>query len=185
MNTVAERKAQLRAQMLALRAGFDSGAGEALAAVISAELQFAVGARIAGVWPLPGEMDLRPAMTALSARGHEILLPQTPALGESLIFRVWTPGCAMVRERFGTFYPDGPVGVPDVVFVPLLAFDGAGNRLGYGGGFYDRTLAGLVDCDAIGFAYAAQRVTSVPVEGFDRCLRLVVTETGLTHCQPR
>jgi 5-formyltetrahydrofolate cyclo-ligase len=88
----------------------------------------------------------------------------------------------MVRERFGTFRPDGPVGLPDFVFVPLLAFDAAGNRLGYGGGFYDRTLAALPGAEAIGFAYAAQQVAQVPAEAHDRALRRVVTEAGVVSC---
>jgi 5-formyltetrahydrofolate cyclo-ligase len=181
MNTVAERKAQLRAEMLALRASFDPEAGQALAEVIAAEIRFPSASRIAGVWPLPGEMDLRPAMTALFAQGHEIFLPQTPSRGESLIFRMWTPGCTMIREKFGTFRPEGPIGQPDIIFVPLLAFDVSGGRLGYGGGFYDRTLADLSGREAIGFAYAAQRVPQVPTEAHDRSLRRIVTESGLVE----
>ncbi len=184
MNSVIERKAQLRANMLARRAAFDPEAGAALAAVIAAELIFPPGALIGGVWPLPNEMDLRPALTALCAAGHEIYLPETPKLGNALIFRRWSPGCAMVRERFGTYRPDGPVGFPDFVFVPLLAFDTAGNRLGYGGGYYDRTLASLPASEAIGFAYAAQCVAQVPAEAHDRPLRRVVTETGVITCGP-
>jgi 5-formyltetrahydrofolate cyclo-ligase len=179
MISMADEKARLRAEMQRLRASFDPAAGQALAAEIARNLRFAAGARIAGVWPLPGEMDLRPALHALSAQGHQIFLPETPARGNRLIFRRWTPGCTMVREKFGTFRPDGPIGEPDVIFVPLLAFDDDGNRLGYGGGFYDRTLAALPGCDAIGFAYAAQRVPHVPHEAHDRPLRRIVTETGL------
>ena len=179
MTSVAEQKARLRAEMQQKRAIFDPNAGPALASVITREVGFPAGVRIAGVWPLPGEMDLRPAMHALSALGHKIYLPQTPARGNSLIFRLWTPGCTMVPEKFGTFRPDGPIGEPDVIFVPLLAFDDQGNRLGYGGGFYDRTLAALPAREAIGYAYAAQRVPLVPHEAHDQPLRRVVTETGL------
>jgi len=184
MNSVMERKAQLRAEMLARRVAFDPDAGAALAAVIAVELVFPPASRIGGVWPLPHEMDLRPAMTALCAAGHEIYLPQTPKLGNALIFRRWVPGCTMVQERFGTSRPDGPVGSPEFVFVPLLAFDAAGHRLGYGGGFYDRTLASLPESQAIGFAYAAQQVPSVPVEAHDKVLRRIVTEAGLITCAP-
>jgi 5-formyltetrahydrofolate cyclo-ligase len=184
MSSVMERKALLRAEMLARRATFDPDAGTALAAVIAAELVFPPGSRIGGVWPLPNEMDLRPAMTALCAAGHEIYLPETPKLGNALIFRRWMPGCVMVRERFGTYRPDGAIGQPDTVFVPLLAFDGYGHRLGYGGGFYDRTLAALPGCHAIGFAYEAQRVEAVPVEAHDRPLPRIVTEERPIICQP-
>jgi 5-formyltetrahydrofolate cyclo-ligase len=183
MNSVMERKAQLRAEMLARRKAFDPAAGSALAAVIDAELVFPPGSRIGGVWPLPHEMDLRPALTALCAAGHDIFLPETPKLGAALIFRQWVPGCPMVRERFGTFRPDGPVGFPQIVFVPLLAFDVLGHRLGYGGGFYDRTLAALPGSEAIGFAYAAQQVPSVPIEAHDIPLGRIVTESGLVMCR--
>jgi 5-formyltetrahydrofolate cyclo-ligase len=183
MNGVMERKAQLRAEMLVRRQAFDPDAGTALAAVIAAELTFPPASSIGGVWPLPNEMDLRPAMTALCAAGHEIYLPETPKLGNPLIFRRWIPGCVMVQERFGTLRPDGPVGSPEFIFVPLLAFDAAGYRLGYGGGFYDRTLAALPGSEAIGFAYAAQQVPSVPAEAHDIPLRRIVTEAGTVICR--
>jgi 5-formyltetrahydrofolate cyclo-ligase len=183
MNSVIERKAQLRAEMLERRQAFDPKAGHALASVIATELEVPVASRIGGVWPMAHEMDLRPAMTALCAAGHEIFLPETPKRGEPLIFRRWLPGCTMVRERFGTFRPDGPVGFPEIVFVPLLAFDAMGHRLGYGGGFYDRTLATLPGSEAIGFAYAAQQVESVPVEMHDVPLARIVTEAGLVTCR--
>ncbi len=184
---IAVEKAALRARALARRTGFDPNAGERLAAVALAELDLPPDAAIAGVWPLPGEMDLRPLLLALSARGNVVLLPQTPARGNPLRFRIWTPGCKMRRERFGTFRPDSPEGQPDVIFVPLLAFDLAGNRLGYGGGFYDRTLAALPSTTAIGYGYAAQRVERVPAEPHDQPLHIVVTEAGIvrTGCANR
>ena len=176
---IAAEKAALRARMLASRAQFDPEAGERLAGIALAGLDLPQHAAIAGVWPLPGEMDLRPLMLALHARGHRVLLPETPPRGNPLIFRLWTPGSTLIRERFGTFRPDGPKAVPDLIFVPLLAFDDAGNRLGYGGGFYDRTLAALPAAEAIGFGYAAQRVARVPAEAHDRRLQRVVTEAGI------
>ena len=101
------------------------------------------GAAVAGTWPIAGEIDVRPLWVAMHERGHRVLLPETPPRGLPLIFRQWAPGALMVPERFGTWRPDGPVGVPDVIFVPFLAFDDRGHRLGYGGGYYDRTLAAL------------------------------------------
>jgi 5-formyltetrahydrofolate cyclo-ligase len=176
MAGIADRKAALRAEMLALRRGFDPAAGAALAGIALRDMPLPAGAVVAGVWPLPGELDLRPLLVALHGRGHPIVLPQTPRRGNPLIFRRWSPGDAMIPERFGTQRPDGPEAAPDVILVPLLAFDGRGNRLGYGGGYYDCTLAALPDREAIGFAYAAQEVAEVPTEPHDRPLRRILTE---------
>jgi 5-formyltetrahydrofolate cyclo-ligase len=85
----------------------------------------------------------------------------------------------MVPERFGTQRPDGRVAEPGVIFVPLLAFDRRGYRLGYGGGYYDRTLIGLPHARAIGFGYAAQRVEHVPHEAHDIRLPRIATEFGV------
>ncbi len=171
---MAAQKRSLRAAAQAARASADPGASAALVAMALTRIAFA--GTIAGVWPLPGEVDLRPLLAALHARGHPIVLPQTPPRGQPLAFRFWTPGCAMVREPFGTWRPDGALGTPDMLLVPLLAFDRAGRRLGYGGGYYDRTLAALAGTPAIGFGFACQEVACVPVEPHDRLLSGVVTE---------
>ena len=106
-------------------------------------------------------------------------LPETTPRGNPLIFRLWEPGCVMVPERFGTARPDGATISPDLFLVPLLAFDRAGGRLGYGGGYYDRTLP-LYPCrPAWGFAYAAQEVDKLPLEPHDHQLDAIVTEAGV------
>ncbi len=137
------------------------------------------GAVVAGFWPMPGEIDIRPLLIELDARGHRVLLPETPPLGQKLIFRHWHPGAAMVRERFGTHRPDGEVGVPNYVLVPLLGFDRFGHRLGYGGGYYDRTLAALPGAVKVGCAFAAQQLERLPVAAFDVRLNAVATEFGV------
>jgi 5-formyltetrahydrofolate cyclo-ligase len=181
MTSIAEQKAALRTEALARRRGFDAGAGKTLAAVVQREVAFPSGAIVAGLWPLPGEMDLRPLLHALHASGVGIVLPETPPRGRPLVFRRWVPGCAMLPERFGTLRPDGPLAVPDIIFVPLLAFDSRGYRLGYGGGYYDRTLQQLPAAEAIGFAYAAQQVESVPTDPHDVPLGRIATESGIIH----
>jgi 5-formyltetrahydrofolate cyclo-ligase len=179
MTTLAEHKAALRAQALALRQNFDPEAGHALAAIVLRDLPIPHGATIAGIWPMQGEMDLRPLLRALHERGHAIVLPETPPRGQPLIFRRWTPTTSMLPERFGTHRPDGPVCIPELIFVPFLAFDGRGYRLGYGGGYYDRTLQALPGATAIGFGYAAQQVAHIPAEPHDIPLRQIATERGI------
>lgn len=134
---------------------------------------------VSGFWPIESEIDIRPLLETLHDRGHVIVLPQTPKIGNPLIFRQWSPGATMHRERYGTFRPDGPISDPDFLLVPLLAFDADGKRLGYGGGYYDRTLAGLPGATAVGCAYAAQQLDEIPVNAYDARLDAVATEAGV------
>jgi 5-formyltetrahydrofolate cyclo-ligase len=169
----------LRASALRGRAGCDPALGADLAAHVLAECLPPAGAIVAGYWPMDGEIDIRPLLTELHARGNSVLLPVTPPRGAPLTFRVWRPGDALIAEKFGTMRTDGAVRRPDWLFVPLLAFDRRGGRLGYGGGYYDRTLAGLPDAIAIGCAFAAQEVPRVPMGPYDIRLRAVATEQGI------
>jgi 5-formyltetrahydrofolate cyclo-ligase len=131
---------------------------------------------VAATWPLGSEADLRPALAALAARGVACALP--------VVFRAWSPGLDLVPGRYGVAVPPAtaPVVVPDIVLVPLLAFDRHGARLGYGGGFYDRTLADLrarprpVLAAGVGFAF--QEVAAVPRDDRDQPLDWLVTENG-------
>lgn len=178
-HSISDLKAAARAKALAARAGCDPRLGVALATHVLESGLIPAGVAVSGFWPMDGEIDLRPLLEALHARGHPVLLPQTPPRGNPLIFRHWAPGVEMVRERFGTYRPEGEVGVPEVLLVPLLAFDSAGRRLGYGGGFYDRTLAGLPGRLAIGCAFAAQELDAVPVDDYDAPLAAIATERGV------
>ena len=173
------RKQQQRAAAIAARAGQGPALGVHLAGRLLASWRFKPGSVIAGFWPLAGEIDIRPLLLALAGRGHPIVLPVTPARGKPLSFQRWRPGDVLVRERFGTVRPTGEPMAPDLLLVPLLAFDGRGRRLGYGGGFYDRTLAGLPGRTAIGCAFAVQRVDCVAADVHDIPLQAVATEHGL------
>lgn len=139
-------------------------------------------------WPMGSELDTRPLLEKLLCMGHQTCLPVVEKRDAPLIFRAWSEGDELVSGGFGTSIPetDAPVVTPSVLFVPMLAFDLAGYRLGYGGGFYDRTLAKLrseakedAQPIAIGVAFSAQEVDTIPKDGFDQALDWVVTEAGL------
>jgi len=165
------------------RQGLDPvSAGQRLTAHVMRELHFAAGTAVAGYWPIGDEIDIRPLLYALYHRGHPVLLPVTPARGEPLAFRRWQPEDRLVQDRFGTMRPTGAPGIPDSLLVPLLAFDSRGCRLGYGGGYYDRTLAGLPGRMRIGCAFAAQQVDAVPVDPYDMPLDVVATDQGIVRC---
>ena len=142
----------------------------------------AAGRTIAGYMPIRTEIDPLPAMTALSEAGARICVPVIAGAGLPLDFREWTPGCAMVEGPFRAMIPEsGDWLTPETLIVPLVAFDAGLNRLGYGGGFYDRTLSRLRaggPVAAIGFAFAAQELPGLPVEKTDQPLDAVVTERG-------
>ncbi len=175
-------KQRARAEALARRAGCDPALGAVLGAHLLRQRPPPAGIVIAGFWPLPGEIDIRPLLHALFARGHPVALPVTPARGRPLIFRRWEPDALLAPGQFGTAHPEGPDLRPDLLLVPLLAFDRAGRRLGYGAGYYDRTLAGLPDALAIGCAFAAQEMDEIPAGPDDVRLPAVATERGIVDC---
>lgn len=146
---------------------------------------FPSGVVVAGYWPMRDEFDSRPLLESIVAKGGRLALPVVAGDSGQLIFREWMPGRPLVPAGFGTFGPKQgmPEVLPDVVIVPLLAFDRRGYRLGYGGGFYDRSLAVLRAAgkcrQAIGLGFSGQRVQQVPVNDNDARLDGIVTETGL------
>jgi 5-formyltetrahydrofolate cyclo-ligase len=137
------------------------------------------GRPLSGYMPIRTEIDPRPAMTVAAAHGP-VGVPVIRAGGEPLDFHLWTPGTAMVPGPFGAQIPAEPRPmIPELLIVPLAAFTRTGFRLGYGGGFYDRTLAALRARGpvlAIGFAYADQEAGELPLEPTDAPLDLIVTE---------
>ena len=136
-----------------------------------------------GYLPVRGELDPLPAMAALAGLGWRLALPVVAGPGVPLAFHAWAPGEPTVPAGFGLEIPavDAEV-VPDLLLVPRLAFDARGHRLGYGGGFYDRTIAALRARSgavrAIGVAFAAQEVPLLPDSETDMRLDAIVTETG-------
>jgi 5-formyltetrahydrofolate cyclo-ligase len=177
-------KAAMRAESAARREGLpDPRRTAALNAHLLAYLSPFAGQAVSGYWPMRSEADIRPALTALAARGP-VALPVVRGRGLPLMFRNWHPDIPLVPGPYGAQTPpeDAPETVPRVLLVPLLAFDRHGWRLGYGGGFYDRTLAVLRAAGptvAIGVAFAGQAVEAVPHDpATDARLDAVVTEDG-------
>lgn len=171
-------KADLRARALAARAA--GGDAAALDRELIAALAPFAGAVLAGYWPIRDEADPRPAMAA--HRGP-LVLPVVTGRGLPLVFRRWQGG-ALEPGAFGTAHPSesAEVLVPNVLIVPLAGFDRRGNRLGYGGGFYDRTLESLRKSGpvtALGLAFDCQRLDHIPAEPLDQPLDMIVTESGI------
>ncbi|MSP29783.1 MAG: 5-formyltetrahydrofolate cyclo-ligase [Acetobacteraceae bacterium] len=178
-----ERKRAARKRAKAAREGCDPALGGDLARHVLASYPPPDGAIVAGYWPMGTEIDILPLLIALHEFGHRIALPVTPKRGAALSFRAWHPGAAIVAEAFGTQRSTGEALVPDFLLVPLLAFDRAGRRLGYGGGYYDRTLPLLPRATLLGCGFAAQEVDEVPVGPYDIALPAIATERGVTLCE--
>ena len=142
---------------------------------------------LSAFFPFRSEIDTRPLMVRLAGDGWTTCLPIIKGAGEPLIFRKWLPGEPLERGAMDIERPadSAPEVEPDVLIVPLLAFDRQGYRLGYGGGFYDRTLASLrakKNIIAIGVGYAAQEAGSVPHAAHDQPLDYIMTEHTVLKC---
>ncbi|MEK7245020.1 MAG: 5-formyltetrahydrofolate cyclo-ligase [Pseudomonadota bacterium] len=167
----------------------DPGAGEALArrVIDQAEaLGIGPGVAVSAYWPMREEMDVRPLMQGLARIDCVVALPVVMGKGKPLVFRRWRPGTVLRPGTFGLSEPDEgePEVTPRIVFAPLLAFDRLGNRIGWGAGFYDRTLVALRvrgPVAAVGVAYAAQELAEVPAGAHDQPLDWIATEREVTR----
>src|ERR1700710_1377938 len=140
------------------------------------------GAVVAGYSPIRSEIDPVPLMRTLAAHGVQLALPAITARGKSLVFRAWSVGDRLMLGSLGILEPSPAAAelVPDIMLVPLAAFDRAGHRIGYGAGHYDVTLAPLrksTAVTAIGIAFAAQEIETIPALAHDVALDYVLTET--------
>ena len=189
MNQIEHAKRDLARDMRAVRAKAHQTAGRAAAGQLLASmrrarqqgLELGGDAVVAGYWPLRDEFDVRALLRALDGEGLVCALPVVAAPDRALAFRRWRPGDRLTEGAFGIAEPapDRPEVRPVALLVPLLAVDGAGRRLGYGRGYYDRTLAALRatgPATAIGVCFEAQRVAEVPAEAHDQRLDWVLTE---------
>lgn len=181
-------KTHLRAEAALRRAEAHAAnptAGATLSAVLPREALPPRGAVVAGYWPFRTEIDPRALMGRLARLGARLALPVTPPKGSEapLTFRAWRPETPLQPGAFGVPEP-GPgceTVEPDLLLVPLLAFDRSGRRLGYGAGHYDRTLEALRArrrVVALGLAFAAQEVERTPVHAHDQLLDAIVTEAA-------
>lgn len=138
---------------------------------------------IAGYWPTRNELDIRILMSTLADKGYQTALPRITKKAEPLSFHPWRTGEDLQAGRYNILEPanNSDVIIPDIVLVPVLAFDHEGNRLGYGGGYYDRTLAALrteqKPITALGVAYSQQRLKSLPTFPHDEPINGILTET--------
>jgi 5-formyltetrahydrofolate cyclo-ligase len=184
--SLPETKDRLRQEALVRRDALEPPVRHAAARRI-AEQGIALGdlravTPVGGYWPIRSEVDPRPLMEALIARGQDVALSQIRH--PHLSFRQWLPGDVLVKGGFGVREPgpDAPEVFPKALLVPLVAFDRRGGRIGYGKGHFDRAIAALEAQHPIltvGLAYAMQEIVEVPVEPHDRLLDVIVTETEL------
>jgi 5-formyltetrahydrofolate cyclo-ligase len=177
-------KPVLRAAALARRDALSEAQRQAAAQALAARpfpIACEPGLVVAGYAPLRSEFDPRPLLAALAARGAKPALPVIVGRDQPLAFRAWTADTPLIRGPLGILEPpsDAPLVIPDIVLVPLAAFDRAGHRIGYGGGYYDRSLAELRRSGprlAIGIGFAVQEIPAIPALAHDARLDLVLTE---------
>jgi 5-formyltetrahydrofolate cyclo-ligase len=180
-------KADLRAAALAKRDAISPEARDAAAQTIAARglpFEIAKGAVISGYSAIRNEIDPAPLMQTLAGLGARLALPSVTARGHSLIFRAWSPGERLMLGPLGIPEPSPAATevLPDIMLVPLAAFDRLGHRIGYGAGHYDFTFAHLRKMKPVvglGLAFAVQEIRAIPALSHDVALDYVLTETKI------
>jgi 5-formyltetrahydrofolate cyclo-ligase len=180
----APSKADLRTAALGRRDALSDQQRAAAAQTVAKRglpIDIKPGTIVAGYSPIRSEIDPTPLMRALAAQGVQLALPAITARGKSLVFRAWTPSDRLMLGSLGIPEPSPAAAelVPDIMLVPLAAFDRLGHRIGYGAGHYDVTLAHLRKVKtivAIGVGFAVQEVKAVPMQPHDVALDYVLTE---------
>lgn len=185
---VARWRRAERARLLTARAALSMETRQTAARAIAGHLDQLLADRFAtldgltiSAWcPIKAELDLRFWLAGLAARGARAALPIVATRAAPLIFRVWTPETRMERGFWNIPVPaEGPTVVPDITLSPVVGWDAAGYRLGYGGGYFDRTLAALAPRPlAIGVGLCAARIATVFPQPHDIAMQVIVTETG-------
>jgi 5,10-methenyltetrahydrofolate synthetase len=179
-----------RERLLALREAVTAATREGWRTRIDAHLERAfpglASAMVAFCWPIRGEYDARPLLEGLRARGATTALPVVVARRQPLAFREWHPGVALAAGPLGIPYPErSETVIPTVILLPLIGWDEAGHRLGYGGGYFDRTLAILAPRPfAIGVGYEIGKIATIRPQPWDVPLDWIVTERGVYRRDP-
>ena len=172
----------------AMPADLRAAADAALNAQLRARLDGMAGEVLAFYWPIQAEFDARPAVTGWLAAGGErrAVLPVVIGKDQPLRFRAWEPATVMQAAGFGTSVPStGEWLVPKVLLIPLVGFDDAGYRLGYGGGYFDRTLAAMTRKPVcIATAFDLSRIDTLDPQAHDVRMDFVLSESGITQCLP-
>jgi 5-formyltetrahydrofolate cyclo-ligase len=185
---IEEAKAALRIQARAARASLDHE--ERADAAVEAARHFfdgivlQAGDVVAAYWRIRDELDCQPILVKLMDSNQTVVLPVVLGPEQPLDLRVWEQGASLYESGFGTLAPSelAPKAEPDIVIMPLLGFDDRGTRLGYGGGYYDRTLASMTKKPKlVGLAFAAQELDRIPREKHDVPLDAIVTEAGVRY----
>jgi 5-formyltetrahydrofolate cyclo-ligase len=184
LDIVSQEKAELRRAGQALRDALPAQLRQRVAEVIAARafpLAIAPGTTVSGFMPLKSEINPLPLMRKLADAGARLALPVVAGRGKPLIMRAWQWSEPLVSGVWGIREPGpaAPEVQPDILLVPLLAFDRSGHRIGYGAGYYDLTITELraqKPIAAVGIAFAAQEIETVPKTAFDARLDLVLTE---------
>lgn len=187
MNDVTAQKIQLRVYSKSKRALLSASVTSAavdLAENFMEALTIIGDGSIAGYWPIADEFNVKPLLQKLSRAGIKVSLPTVIPNQKRLVFQGWSENMQLVKGPYGTLQPvrSSAFIMPDILMIPLLAFDAQGGRLGYGGGYYDRTLAELrkkKEITAVGIAYAGQEIKEVPTCSNDQKLDWIVTEVGM------
>jgi 5-formyltetrahydrofolate cyclo-ligase len=190
-DTSPNLKAELRRAALARRDALPAAARMAAAQTIAERglpIHLEPGAVVSGFSPLKSEISPLPLLRRLADAGAQLALPVVVGRGQPLIMRAWSFGAPLNSGVWGIREPpaDARQVFPDILIVPLLAFDRTGHRIGYGAGYYDMTIARLRAMKpvvAIGIAFAAQEITAVPATPRDARLDLVLTEHGVIDCR--
>jgi 5-formyltetrahydrofolate cyclo-ligase len=181
---VAAWRKERRAELLTRRQALDAATRRTMSAALEANLRKILTERAPAIvsfyWPFRGEFDARPLMRDLIAQGWQAALPVVVVKKAPLEFRLWTPGAPMVDGIWNIPIPrDGAVVTPGVALAPVVGF-ADGYRLGYGGGYYDRTLAALSPRPfAIALGYEFQKLETIYPQPFDQRFDVVVTEAGI------
>lgn len=184
MEKTPETRASLRRRLIEARTTMPAAEHAEKSARLQTHLQALLRTlapqTIAFCWPFRGEFDCRPLIGELVAGGARAALPVIAAIDAPMFFRSWTPASVMVEGHYGIPVPvQGATATPDLILMPLNAFDERGYRLGYGGGYFDRTLAALQPRPvAVGVGFEVARVASISPGPFDLPMDYVVTEDG-------